>query len=1548
MTGMNVKSMKQHQHCKWLFFFLVIMAVFALQPLITHSSDIVFATSDLTPTPTETTAPDLTTPTELTDPDVTEPTTEPTTLPSEPAVTEPTTLPTEPAVTEPTSEPTEPDVTEPTTEPTEPVVTEPTTEPTEPVVTELTTEPTEPVVTEPTEPVVTELTTEPEDPSVFRELSTITPDLLQNPPPSDGTDPEEPEGQPEDMMMAAFEAPAPIDGTADNVVLFVEGNQLFTNIDNDNAIQQAVDAALQYAFDHASTSLTITVNNGTYKGGLVIEPATTPSGLTLYIKAHDAGATYLTSAGGVGLAGDIFIDYDNIQLILAGLYLSLDAKIKASSAQSVTYYGTTGDDTASLNINGQTTTELYGGEGEDKLTITSSGDYYATGSDAGSSSAITLDGGGGVDRLTVHSNTAFANGNVTVTAMGGIGDDRLHLSGMLDDSYLAEDRMTGDASSFVLNAMAESVLFGEWQVDEYRNSLTIIPSGFESFTDDLEHKQTVELPATGDYGPTAGASFTDYKINPAGTTVNKRIDINNAVDLFLSKVWVKGDIIDVQKLDAPDMDVFLQGRLVTALAGSTISGRSVRIEAYDDDSHTISSPYENTLQDDSPLNNVEVSAFDIRSESKVTIGAGASVTSSHSIDITAQSIQTKPLLPTFEGVTGSNLLNFNFLALKNGKARILIDGLLQAAEAIRATALARILVSAASDNISLLMPLSIGVVSALAEIVTSGSAQLDAGTDVTLRASTDVDLTAAARTGVIPLAIAVSVAKGDAIVKVGGNTQISAGHDVTLSACGRMKVLTEASQPVATPASSNPSIVPGSGGFFAISVVKQNVLATLTENAKAMTNKALAGGNLSILADAHESVTNTAQSSPKQTDQNGDQDWSLSTIIGMVMNLKSLKTSESGDSAIGTDADALAAAPDGQGAGGGGVNDVVDKGTGGAKDTTAEGGGSNTSSFQIVGALGVLYASNVCQAILNTTQPITVTGNTRISALAETSVANIGDGSPVGSDPASSFGIGVGVAVSVVHHMAQAIVDSNLTTGGLQLEAITSNLASSAIAKAGASSGSIGLAGAIAVHILDALTEALVKSTAIVSLGNGSLEATAKILKSTLVTSAEGSAEASEGSVGIGAGIAVAVTGIKVNAAIADGAALLNQTDTRLAKGSITAQFTGTEDVKGKAGGSGGTIALMPALALTISKVKTTATIGSAPANAIPLDVVGDFDINANGSMTRTSAADGSCTGGSAAVGMALAINILNDSATSRVGRSIRARNIRVGASSVSRIKATVKSSAAGTEPSESSGGTEEGTGEGTEEPPADPPADPPPTPDEEIDDTFDGEIEQTVTEEPDGEADAQADNVATTGSGLASLLGNSEGNTTESKQETQDSVNNRKKASTSEGTVAVSASFILNLLKNKSLAIIDDGISITAVAVDGIGGAVAVTSENDTDGKAVADSSATKGSIGVGVSIAIQDIDYENIAKVGDARISAASLSVIAKTVGAELRESIEDLTQTLRESIDDDRRNDRARPSGQPARLASISTASPRKSRMLSSRNCATRHSTSTHPMT
>ena len=153
----------------------------------------------------------------------------------------------------------------------------------------------------------------------------------------------------------------------------LKGTATAAQADVENAIQKAVDAALASATS-TTTTLRVDVESGDYTGGLkVAKPAgsTLSPGLILYVFAPgsysgaDTGAitTGKISAaadGSARLGGDVLID--GINVVLAGLYYSLDTKITVRNAKA-DIYGTTGSDTISTVLDGSGTLVVHSGDG---------------------------------------------------------------------------------------------------------------------------------------------------------------------------------------------------------------------------------------------------------------------------------------------------------------------------------------------------------------------------------------------------------------------------------------------------------------------------------------------------------------------------------------------------------------------------------------------------------------------------------------------------------------------------------------------------------------------------------------------------------------------------------------------------------------------------------------------------------------------------------------------------------------------------------------------------------------------------------------------------------------------------------------------------------------------------------------------------------------------------------------------------------------------------------------------------------------------------------
>ena len=133
-----------------------------------------------------------------------------------------------------------------------------------------------------------------------------------------------------------------------------------TVTESENAIEKAVKSALDKVGDDTK-EIAITVAAGTYNGEINIDEDVSlktisrdNSDLTVYILGEgsytapkdgeiiDKSTIVATAAPTVSVSGPININ--GINVVLAGLYLSLDNKISISGGVDVTIYGTSGDD----------------------------------------------------------------------------------------------------------------------------------------------------------------------------------------------------------------------------------------------------------------------------------------------------------------------------------------------------------------------------------------------------------------------------------------------------------------------------------------------------------------------------------------------------------------------------------------------------------------------------------------------------------------------------------------------------------------------------------------------------------------------------------------------------------------------------------------------------------------------------------------------------------------------------------------------------------------------------------------------------------------------------------------------------------------------------------------------------------------------------------------------------------------------------------------------------------------------------------------------------
>ena len=249
------------------------------------------------------------------------------------------------------------------------------------------------------------------------------------------------------------------------------------NKDSRNAIQKAVDVALKSAKEKAGiTDITIVVDDGEYDGDINISWGSdkTP-GLfkTLYILAKnsfkepsvgdviDKSTINSGAGGGAKVNGNIIID--GINVVLSGLYYSLNTTITSKKA-TTTVYGTAKDDNIQVELE-DSSLEVISGDGQDNIRVKGKG---------GENQKVDLDGGGGSDVYTVDVSTGTT---VNINDQDG---GRIHLTGDLkkNSNPTGNYDSAKQEASFTLTNSAGKLL-------------KIFTKGITAFTDELTNKKQI-------------------------------------------------------------------------------------------------------------------------------------------------------------------------------------------------------------------------------------------------------------------------------------------------------------------------------------------------------------------------------------------------------------------------------------------------------------------------------------------------------------------------------------------------------------------------------------------------------------------------------------------------------------------------------------------------------------------------------------------------------------------------------------------------------------------------------------------------------------------------------------------------------------------------------------------------------------------------------------------------------------------------------------------------------------------------------------------------
>ncbi len=541
------------------------------------------------------------------------------------------------------------------------------------------------------------------------------------------------------------------------------------------------------------------------------------------------------------------------------------------------------------------------------------------------------------------------------------------------------------------------------------------------------------------------------------------------------------------------------------------------------------------------------------------------------------------------------------------------------------------------------------------------------------------------------------------------------------------------------------------------------------------------------------------------------------------------------------------------------LSSAAGRSSGGANDSsTPAAENEDGTSVTVAAAIAFNLVTSTSTVLLAAGKDLTTTGGVVFVSRNNTDAKAAADGTSTG---ATSVGIGAGLAVNKVTLVNEASigVGSTVHAKSLTLNAIVLTLGSDdthafeANAKAGATdgSGTLGVAGAFALNLVDADTLAVIHGDqtpspdpapgpGVVIAGSGavSFQAGSKSADKALGYASQ----SGTGTVGIGAAFGLNLVDFTVYAGIDQ---VGDPTRGPPLTGAGTVTITATEDstfvTEAQAGGGSGSVTIVPAIAITLATIRTSASLGASTTALTASSVAAQATQSVKASTTAKGDTE---AGSSAGIGVSLALTVIdNVVADSGSARSIAASGaVSFKATQAVDVTTVAEASAKGASPSEG----KDGGGKDVNE-----------------------------------KADANL--------GKANESRNTNGGST--------STSSTPKAATNDdggNSVSIAGAIAINVVKSTSRAWFGDGVVISA------GGVVTLKSLANTDVSANAKGdSATDGSVGVGAGVAVNAVTIINRAVTGDATITATGLVLTAGLAGGDTNDVIRRWTGTSWEIV-------------------------------------------------
>ncbi|MDZ4169923.1 MAG: hypothetical protein U1E26_09770, partial [Coriobacteriia bacterium] len=637
-------------------------------------------------------------------------------------------------------------------------------------------------------------------------------------------------------------------------------------------------------------------------------------------------------------------------------------------------------------------------------------------------------------------------------------------------------------------------------------------------------------------------------------------------------------------------------------------------------------------------------------------------------------------------------------------------------------------------------------------------------------------------------AVATTISSNEVAARVGTGSALTVTGDFDATAR-----LTSSSSAKADGKTGGSSVAVGAA--LAINITTDEVVATTERNLT--TTGSMTFQALGASAGSAEAIASAAGASEETTDTSG-----TAGVDSLIAGEQSHAASSSADTT-----GAAGASED-------------------ASGTSVPSASSSSGPISVAAAIAVNVTTSSARATIpdgltidaGDTLTLRSSNNADGSATADGSAANTPEGS-------GTVGAAVAINVSSVTNEARVGV-ATVTAGALVLEALMTDVngdtthAASAESTSGASGGKISVAGSVAINIAPVTTRAIQDTGAHVTLtsasgGSRDVTFTAESTTSNDVTAAAG--QDGGGKLGVGASVALNIASNDVTAELANGAALDNANDFSLTATSEANTETFASAGAGSTSAEG--VSVGGAIATTIANNNVRARIGTDAAGD-PLVISGSLAASAEHRGSSKTTADGSADGGKAAVGVALAINIVSDDVAALTDRDIEASGT-VSFSALDALAGEANALAS------SAGSAEE---------------------------TASGETSQSV----DGTVTAEIDHANSQAS-----AGGAQGTTGTAPPS----------ASSSDGKVSVAAAIAVNISLSSARATIPANRRIVA------GGNLNLAASNNTDSRASADGAAAKGTdatVGAAVAVNYARITNEAVISHG-ATVNADGISLTA-----------------------------------------------------------------------